>query len=215
MKINFFRIGHANNSSSSHSLIFTSNPETFYNTENTHFGWDLFTCSNIEAKKNYIYACLKTSYRRVLNITYNYSDDISYEDVEFFIDKMFHKWIDQHFSEFKFDTSNTDDIIVDHQSEIIFPIHRNEKKGINKQLAKSIINEFLKPNYIVLGGNDNDDTSHPGVDKNENDKLKLPLITLWYMCKDVYQLPMAEYDENTNEYVISNGKSGSLLKITI
>jgi hypothetical protein len=210
MKITFFRKGHANNSSSSHSLIFSNDSKSFRNTKSSEFGWDYFTASSLEAKKNYIYCCLEQSFGRSVNISSSYNKDIDYGEVERFRQNCFLTWLNVHFSEFEFECPE-ENSYVDHQSVFYFPTYRDKTKGINKQLAKSVIKEFLRPEYVVLGGNDNDDRSHPLADSSDTD---IQFIKFWKFCVDAPELNKAEYDDKTEEFVVSlGGRNGSLMKI--
>ena len=210
MKITFYREGHANNSSSSHSLIFTDKFKQIHTDETSEFGWSCFTCGSIEGKKNYILACLRTSFERCVRLQYNYCDDIEYEDTEAFRNKIFIKWVNKHFDEFEFDLKHQKNIYVDHQSEFCFPTYRNTSKGINKEFAKDLIKEILKPQYIFLGGNDNDDSVHPLKESDDFNEI----TKIWKSLTDQYTLSMTEYDAKTGEYVFgASGQIGSLLKI--
>ena len=213
MQITFFRKGHANNSSSSHSLIFATDENKFPNTEDEEFGWDFFTCSSLQAKKNYILCCLRDAFRLSTDIKSSYNADISYDIVDKFQKDFFCSWINKHFSEFEFDLDCLDNAYVDHQSVFLFPLYRDKQKGINKKLAKDVIREFLNRNYVVLGGNDNTNETHPLRDEGDEN---LQFITFWNFCVDKNPLCMAEYDELTGEYVISQpSRHGSLMKIKI
>lgn len=211
MKITFYREGHANNSSSSHSLIFTENYNQINSDETCEFGWSYFTCGSVEGKKNYILACLRTSFERNIKLQYNYCDDIEYEDMDVFRDMIFVKWVNKHFNEFDFDVKNQKDTYVDHQSVFYFPTYRDISKGINKEFAKDLIKEILKPQYIFLGGNDNDDRGgHSLYDEGDLNEI----TKIWKRFTDLYVLSMVEYDAKTGEYVFgAPGGIGSLLKI--
>lgn len=211
MKITFYRKGHANNSSSSHSLVFTNEFKTIGNTEDSEFGWDFFTVSSLESKKNYILCCLRDSFFASIDLRWNCNADISYKMFEEFKENLFKSWINVYFSDFKFDLNIIDDSCVDHQSVFMFPTYRDKQRGINKELANSVIKEFLRSEYIVLGGNDNHDRSHHLSDLRES---QTEFIKFWRFCIDTYKLNKAEYDIKTSEYVVSkDGYDGSLIKI--
>lgn len=213
MKITFLRRGHANNSSSSHSLIFVDDISQIRNNATTEFGWSLFTCSSVDAKKNYLLACLKRSYEMATNITCNYCDDIKYDSLQKMKDTLFAEWVTLHFSDVKFDLSVISEVTVDHQSQFIFPLYRNKQRGINKELARTVIEEVVENNYVLLGGNDNSGDVHPlkDLDRPANEDFH----TFWVFCKDVSPSHMAEYDNKTGEFVVAgdNYMGRSLMKV--
>lgn len=208
MKITFYRQGHANNSSSSHSLIFTSKHQNISTDEEQEFGWHYFTCGTVDGKKNYLLSCLRDSFRRSLKFSYNYLSDVDHSLFTKFEKDVFNTWVDEYFSEFEFNTKL--DTYVDHQSVFMFPTYRDASKGINKEFAKDLIRKLLEPGFVFLGGNDNDDRSHSLVDLHEENEF----VNIWRTFKDAYTLSMVEFDVKTGEYVFSaGGNVGSLLKL--
>lgn len=220
MKITFYRQGYANNSSSSHSLIFTREDESKRSDESYEFGWRHFTCSAREDKLNYLYICLHESWFslfRYQNIADNVIDNNlkeDYEDISWnlFIHKYFpifyetKKYIKFHYEEERYS-------YVDHQSVFTFPCYRDVDKGINIEFANDFINEVVNKNYVILGGNDNEeDNGHKlkYLDTSEHDDVKL-----LYRClaehspKDI----ICVKDDKTGEYVISLLKNGNLMKV--
>lgn len=57
MKIKQIRLGFANNSSSSHSIIHTKQIQNICS-DDAGFGWDFFTCADKESKERYLFATL-------------------------------------------------------------------------------------------------------------------------------------------------------------
>ena len=207
MKVTFYRQGHANNSSSSHSLIFKNDIKDISTDEYEEFGWSNFTCADKDAKKNYIFACLRDSYNAHIQLNYENTKDIEYDDIEEFRKSLFTKWINRNFSEFEFDLDTG--AYVDHQSAFYFPTYRDKSKGINKEFAKSVIHELLDNNYVFLGGNDNGDADHPLTDSS--DRIT-PFMEVWYFFKE--RVGMVEFDNKTGEYVMCGPSNiGSLMKI--
>jgi hypothetical protein len=210
MTIRFYRQGDANNSSSSHSLIFTENPIENFHDEDKDFGWQHFTCSSREGKLNYLIGCLFESWSRAVEITYNYkSKDIDYGVVEKFKEYQFSEWMTTNFGEYSpvvFPLGT-----VDHQSAIYFPKNRADD-GINIQFAKALINEFITKNYAVLGGNDNGDDNHPMVSLDVRELNALTLI--WRMLKENPNVRVA-YDAKCDHFVLTNGNSGNLMHIQL
>lgn len=206
MKITFWREGSANNSSSSHSIIF-SNKE-LRTTESSEFGWHFFTAADKESKLNYAVTSLLANWLAD-NSIYG-CKNISYSDIDEFRQTQFKRWFSENFSEFSIDYWNEIfDGYVDHQSTFTFPRYRDLGKGINAEFAKAWINELLRDEYKVLGGNDNTDKAHPNkFDGEINDFIR---------CYDMFcesdNDTIAVFDELTDEWVISS-KSG-LFKIKI
>ena len=62
MQYTFIRKGFANNSSSSHSIIFAPDAKLFDEYNGAEFGWDFFTCSSTKAKDLYLLATLYGKY---------------------------------------------------------------------------------------------------------------------------------------------------------
>jgi len=139
--IKFFNIrdGFANNSSSTHSIIFTDTPNDIKDDYNiSHFGWDFFTVASKTGVLEYLGASLYQ----------NLHLDISHDYITAIVDT----WTTP------LDYSN--DISVDHQSLLTFP-YTYDRKGINKQYFDEIKELLLSNNTLILGGNDNTEQCHP------------------------------------------------------
>ncbi len=52
------RLGHANNSSSSHSIVFLDDPVVDDQIERFHYGWEDFTAASVAAKTDYLATAL-------------------------------------------------------------------------------------------------------------------------------------------------------------
>ena len=233
MKITFLRFGHSNNSSSSHSLIFTRQemPES---DESKEFGWQHFTCSSKKDKMNYILSCLFSDFIKKLNMPYLYvplneNEEWKIEignarktlsDLQF---NLFRRWSDIYLGlnlnemgdgknyldceDFRFG-------YVDHQSKIKFPSDRSGEK-IHHEFAKDFINAFLSENWYVFGGNDNEDGADPPTQDEKSDFEDFRIV--WNFLKDAGEIICVK-DRLTEEYVLSysNGNpinSGSIIKI--
>jgi hypothetical protein len=211
MQITFFRQGHSNNSSSSHSLIFTRGdlPES---NENSDFGWQHFTCSSKESKLNYLLFSIRDQLSRAINFPYlgNIND---YKDKE---------W-SSFISECKGSISKIENSIiiswirkylgievkkiegyVDHQSQIYFPFDRSGEK-LHAEFARDFINEFVNGNWYIFGGNDNDmgSSDSPTVDDSNLDEKTAQYAKLWSYLTDSGD-HLCVKDELTGEYVLSN-----------
>lgn len=137
IKIFNVRDGFANNSSSTHSIIFRMDQETASDNYSDDFGWDYFTVNSKNGINEYLAGVLSA------NLSYELGND--------YIKAIVESWTDSKWSK--------EIPTVDHQSCIILPL-RFDGKGINKQFFDEIREMFLSNNTLILGGNDNDDNSH-------------------------------------------------------
>ena len=100
---------------------------------------------------------------------------------------------------------------IDHDSTMAFPCYRDVSKGLNVEFAQAFMHEVLKPNYVVLGGNDNSD-AHPlsGLDDVGRNALR----TLYRMLEETNScMVLCEKDEKTGEFILSSFNGGNLLKV--
>lgn len=137
MIIHNIRLGFANNSSSSHSLIFLDAACT---DEWKDFGWDFFTAADDASKRNYLGALV---YSNILPLVGEDAAQVIAREL----------------------TSTTsvfgyDGVYIDHESVLTLPMD-----WTGKFLHLGFLAEFerwlLQSNVVVLGGNDNTDDSHP------------------------------------------------------
>lgn len=203
IKITFYRPGPANNSSSSHGIIFTK--KDLPTDEYVEFGWSYFTASDERSKKNYALICLYDTWRRHNNLGWEHAN-ISYDDLKRFYREQFVKWLP-----LKLRPDYWEDIFdgyVDHQSLFVFPVYRDVSKGINIEFAIDWINELLSPEYVILGGNDNDGDEHPF---SIHDFPALVNLSMVYreLC-EASITNIAVKDEMTGEWVISKSGGGIL-----
>lgn len=220
MKITFLRHGHSNNSSSSHSLIFTRQ-ELPSSDESSEFGWQSFTCSNKQDKLNYLLTCLCEKFSHGISFPNLYNiDDYENDDWHAYIGSarevlggvekgLFQNWVKIYLGYENFDVSG----YVDHQSRISFPSDRGGEK-IHLEFAKSFINEFISGNWYVFGGNDNEDRRDPPINDEKSDHEDFRAV--WKFLTDTGDI-MCVKDQLTNEYVLSNmdgtNYNGSIIKI--
>jgi hypothetical protein len=160
------------------------------------------------AKKNYLLHCLKSSFRYYLKLTANY-DLCSWELRERFIKNLFFVWTDKY--NIALDPAfDYDDGDVDHQSIIYLPLYRC-KDEINIEFFKAFNKHLLENNFVILGGNDNDESEHPLLEddiKTEESAFK----TLWSELKDDNNAHgRIEKDNLTGEWVLCK-RSGFLMK---
>lgn len=141
IKVFNIRNGFANNSSSTHSIIFSDQPVNVVDDYSYgDFGWDFFTVATKQGILDYLGASLHSN--------------ISYKMNEQYVEAIVDSWVGP---------MNWDDMdeysSVDHQSLLTFPI-TFDRSGINKQYFDEFKNLLLSNNAMILGGNDNDDHEH-------------------------------------------------------
>jgi len=140
------RYGLATNSSSSHSIIhnvnISSEPDNAEDRE--EFGWEFFTLTSKEAKKDYMLAQL------ACNLDYS-----SLPTIYFLLDELGHNVVQEKIN----------NLSVDHESVLIFPRYPSGQLDLNfyKEYSDFIINE----DFGILGGNDNDDHDHELIDMHD------------------------------------------------
>lgn len=170
MKIKSIRRGFANNSSSTHSIIFVKDEDKVANIEDEgeigEYGWNFFTAKTREAKEAYLFINMVESIAGKRPIQYKFIDYNKYLDLKkqaivhllelnakYF--SFFSTW-DDLLDQYK---NNEDFGYVDHQSVIDLPLDKSGNQ-INFEFYADFCKELLKPNYLILGGNDNTDESH-------------------------------------------------------
>lgn len=221
MRITFLRHGHSNNSSSSHSLIFTRGAMPYSN-ESTEFGWNSFTCSDKNDKLNYLLICLYGNFKRLMDFPHLYKiTDYNNKEWSGILDEvreklgeiefgLFKDWARIYLGQTVFDISG----YVDHQSAIFFPLDRSGEK-IHHEFAKDFIREFVNNNWYVFGGNDNDEYQlSPPTEDEKSDCEQFRIV--WSFLTDTRDIICVK-DSLTGEYVLSNiggtRYNGSILKV--
>lgn len=202
----FHRQGDANNSSSSHSIIFTN--EKLKTDEYSEFGWNFFTCANKQARANYIACIIRGQAHQSVGLTYNYDVLRMYPKFISKIDNTRREIIDAILKDIMGEFEVDDSAYVDHQSTLYLPLCRNNDT-IEQSFAKQFVAYFVNSNFVILGGNDNDDESHPLLDKDtaEQEDFK----ELWRMLQSGQT--RAVFDSKTSEWVIKSYFNGSVMKI--
>lgn len=197
MKITFWREGSANNSSSSHSIIFTK--KELLTTQSSKFGWDFFTVADYNSKLNYAVITLYENWHGDNRL--GSCKNIPYKTIDEFLHTQFKRWFADNFTQFHIaDWEAVFDGYVDHQSRFTFPRYRDFGKGINVEFASAWMNELLKDEYKVLGGNDNDERIHPHANTVE----LTDFIRCYNMFCETGDDVIAVFDDLTDEWVISS-----------
>ena len=217
-KITFWRESFATNSSSEHALAFVSNIEDWVTDTTKDFGWGHFTAASREAKLKYMMLCLYSSWSRLTEIS-TYKSIIDSKAIEAFLLGQFKVWVKEnvpilkdHIDEF---SNDYDYGHVDHQSMMTFPCHRlPERDYLNAEFAQAFIQELVENNYVILGGNDNEDSDHPDIGLNEPEMNHLAAIYHAMTEKDPKTL-LCEHDHKTGEWVCSDKHNGRLFKFIL
>jgi hypothetical protein len=157
MRIKNVRLGHACNSSSSHSIIRVN--KKIETDETSEFGWDFFTAASTEAKSNYVSSLVKAT-----------------------LDSIFHNDNTRKAILDKLELPDSNGY-VDHQSVSIIPTERHTTQAgtswdINYQFVEELKKFYLQEDIVILGGNDNTDQQHHLLTTFFDISLNLPLDTI-------------------------------------
>jgi len=140
LAIKNLRYGVATNSSSTHSIIHNA-VRTFNDNEvpveDDHYGWQYFTLASKEEKEKYLLKQL------LANIPYE-----SRISIKAFLEM----------SGFKEASNSLYSVGIDHQSVMNFP--KTKLKSIDLDFFNEYFDYIVNNNFIILGGNDNDDSPH-------------------------------------------------------
>lgn len=154
MKIHNVRLGFATNSSSTHSIILTDDNVWDNDVEDGEFGWGNFTVASPDAKAKYLGTTLYT------NLQNQVSRDIAIAVVKDWLGVTLtpdgYGGVSEH---------------VDHQSLFTLPLEYN-RKGVSKEFVDDFYSYLSNKNIVILGGNDNDEDTHP---LRDNPKVELPI----------------------------------------
>jgi len=133
MKIHNIRMGHATNSSSSHSIIVMERPPADEAPESDEFGWENFTLASRGSKVPYLarilYSALNLPHRMAVAIV---RDTLGY--------------------------SPSEEGYIDHDS--LWSLPKASDGHVHMGFAKELFDHILREGVVILGGNDNGDC-HP------------------------------------------------------
>lgn len=157
MNIHNIRLGFANNSSSTHSLIFLKDVKD-YDVENEEFGWNYFTCASEESKTDYLYQLLRLNLQKICG---NEAGSI-----------IANNWLGTSKIPKQGKNSYLQDGYIDHQSLYTLPLSWDEKL-VDQEFFNNLKDYILQKDLVILGGNDNDEKPHPLDKGNKSFILKL------------------------------------------
>jgi len=158
MKIHSVRLGHATNSSSTHSIVILPNAARYDDTNNSaRFGWEFFTAGARESKLDYFALTVYYALYKLLN------DDVMAKivtnalcGVDLFEDE------DDIYSPY-----------IDHQSVLTLPSSFGSNPP-HPEFLKEFREFLLRDNVAILGGNDNVEEAHPLLSQGREIHLPLP-----------------------------------------
>lgn len=181
--ITYSRLGFANNSSSSHSIIFVGDKKIANDyCAGDGFGWDFFTASDRESKERYMFQLLIYTAERIFPhessslLEWQLREEMQRLCVIKFIETNKSKLtafqhLDTFLEEYKKDEFGD---YIDHESVIPLPRTRAGNK-IDVMFFNDLCTELFKDGYVILGGNDNADEEHwaKDLDQGVSDIVRL------------------------------------------
>lgn len=206
MKILFHRKGFANNSSSSHSLVFAEDAKEAQSIanrscqyeESTEFGWARFSCREPEHKFRYLISCIYNRFQ----IDEEVEDDelLSIGKVEILHnlkDTLELNVPDEYWNRYEQDLKEYSEPSVDHQSLIFFPKDQANKEYFHTGFAKDFIQYIIDhDNVLFVGGNDNSD-----IDQYQS-PLQNDLIKTYNYLQSYCDEMLCSYDPKQNAYTL-------------
>jgi hypothetical protein len=207
MYVSFIREGFANNSSSSHSIIlpkdFDSVPDRSGEVSSCEYGWSFFTLKSRIEKEAYLLTALKESIHDSLrNVEVCEGMGIS------------NQVFDYHVAAIKGFKHLSEDLVesakegyIDHQSQLYFPI-RVTRQGVSVDMEffNAFAKEILDKSYVILGGNDNDETPFGSILDNSDAHW-----VIRYLSRDIKRY--SKYDESFDEFVIIDAATGGEVRV--
>lgn len=150
-------LGFANNSSSSHSIIFLKRDVIYQDdlVEENSFGWEYFTAASRESKLNYI----------ALTALDSCSNPFKWDSLKYKQKELDSK--DNISSILNIDFPNNEWSGIDHQSVIRLPINWVES-SIHEEFLLDFAEFMLHPRILILGGNDNSEDRHHLINEGRN-----------------------------------------------
>ena len=194
------RIGFANNSSSSHSIVFGIRPQDDKDLDG-YYGWGNFVLSSKKSKLHYMKAQLVNNILNSIDINGLHYLSGDYHDMSIKMEEdIITRFIESNKLNIRCHKSYREEYDIDHQSVIDLPF--DENKEINIEFWKELTDYIVNSDMSILGGNDN---SEEGLEKN--DYIFLPLSTD-NRRENIYDY--AVKDKDTNTWIIKNTSNGSL-----
>ena len=185
MKILNARLGFANNSSSSHSMIIVSKEQyRQLNTESTDgdYGWDDFTLADPESKLDYLASAI---YQQLKNQGNDISALVVVRDL-----LNLPTWVPLGYG-------------IDHQSTFELPAS-DDGSPVDLKFARAFADWIQSEGVVVLGGNDNSD-GHP---------LSQPDVDAMPFARESSNHFTAKHDSDSGSWTLFNRKNGAKLRMS-
>lgn len=185
------RLGFANNSSSSHSLIIfpeSTDKLKVKDKDLDSFGWNYFTAASNKAKQDYLADLIHQQI----------SSSVGNAAAAEYIKELLGVDISQSVAEDG----------VDHQSVFLLPVERD---GLTPHRGFiQAFSQWLSQDHVaIVGGNDNDDKVHSAVKKGT--AFQLPYLP--YDTTDKTQAMVADFDEVQEFWTLFSRKTGAKVRI--
>lgn len=189
------RVGHATNSSSTHSIILCSEPATQHG-EGLGFGWDWFVLVEPRRKLDYLWVDLIGQIQHLARPRhYLPSYDFGLGELPDLTEATLgyaHAFASRILEHTPSPPEGDEDPLstyIDHDSAFSFPLE--EKTGLpHVGFARWFRDQVLDPKVVIVGGNDNSDAGRP---------LDFPSgPELGYLDDDEYQHPATVYDRGNH-----------------
>jgi MoaA/NifB/PqqE/SkfB family radical SAM enzyme len=193
------RIGHANNSSSSHSIVFGIHSER--NSYTTEYGWDSFVLSSKESKNQYMIAQLLDNINAEISISGGEYFDMP--DLYDMTKDMKLTLIQSIMKSYGIECtkSSIENTYIDHQSTILLPL--NTKGKINIEFWRDLRDYVVNSDVSIMGGNDNNES-------NPSDNYTKVFLPLEKDRRRNWTEIYAIKDNKNNRWIIKNKTSGSV-----
>lgn len=189
------------NSSSTHSLLLLRDPENSSELEDSEevkrleFGWEYWTATSKEAKRNYLGIAIFSNL--LIQFPINIAWTITKETFGIELP-------DARSAKFA-----QDKFYIDHQSEWTLPWNFQETM-LHQEFIKEFEEFLLRKDIVIVGGNDNDDNTHPLTSKAKDLGMKLPVEEHTGGRRKL----IARKDRKYNYWVLFNRGSGAKIRMT-
>jgi hypothetical protein len=203
MEVVFYRQGFANNSSSSHSIIFANDFDSIRSAssyDENNFGWEQFKLKDVEEKRMYLLLQLRQQIQPSF-----FAAKIHYTMHDLLL-KNFVKTTMRGEMEIEMTDEEVDLVAegnIDHESAFTFPMDLNNPEKVHVEFFKKFMNELCEKNYVFFGGNDNGG-SNDAEDYGYSPAV-LRLVT--------HSTPLCMKDENSDQYILVDPHNGDEVRV--
>jgi Radical SAM superfamily len=187
MKIVGLKLGHATNSSSSHSIVITDQRYKDRVYEDFNYNWENFTLASTEAKLKYLFTAVFNQLSQSLGKKAAYGACVEL---------------------FKNDLCNLDEVSpddigsIDHQSALRLPFSSDSNNPeVFLKAIEEMIHLFSQDDIVIFGGNDNDEEPWHKLKENERE-----ITAGRYIPKGK---PWFRVVQDGGNYVVYNRQSGA------